>query len=130
MPDDLFGIREKVLDGKIPDAHIKSSVGIICIDSKFPLENYRNMIDAETPEKKEEYKKLFIGNVRDNLDKICRDYVCPDKGSAEFAFAYIPSEGVYYFLVSEAYETLREYTKRRVEVKKEGRSSIAVDTLA
>ena len=116
LPPDMFGIRERVLDGKTPDASIKSTVGLICIDSKFPLDNYRKMIEAEEAKEKESSKKQFIRDVQGHLDKISADYVCPEKGSAEFAFAYIPSEGVYYFLVNEAYEMLRDYTREGVQV--------------
>jgi DNA recombination protein RmuC len=47
LPPDMFGIRETVFDGKRPDAHIKSTEGIICIDSKFSLDNYGMMLMAE-----------------------------------------------------------------------------------
>ena len=118
LPPDMFAIRSRVFDGKIPDAHIKSTVGLICIDSKFPLDNYRSMVEMTHSSIKETYKKQFVKDVRGHLDKISADYVCPEKGSAEFAFAfaYIPSEGVYYFLVTEAYDLLRDYTKRGVQV--------------
>lgn len=116
LPDNLYGVREKVLDGKIPDAHITSTVGTICIDSKFPLDNYLKMSDSKSSEERESYKKQFIKDVKRHLNKIARDYVCPDKGSAEFAFAYIPSEGIYYFLISEATEILRDYTKVGIQV--------------
>jgi len=116
LPSDMFGIRKKVLDGKIPDAYIKSTVGIICIDSKFPLENYRKMIENNNESEKERYKNKFIRDVKEHLNKIVQDYVCPEKGSADFAFAYIPSEGVYWFLVNEAFELLRDYTKNGVHV--------------
>jgi DNA recombination protein RmuC len=116
LPPDMYGIREAVFDGKRPDAHIKSTEGIICIDSKFSLDNYGRMLAAEDPVEKQRCKKDFIADVRRCLDKIADDYVCPDKGSAEFAFAYIQSEGVYYFLLSEAYETLLEYGNAGVQV--------------
>ena len=116
LPPEMFGIRAKVLDGKAPDAHIKSTVGLICIDSKFPLDNYSAMLEAQESQKADGFKRQFIRGVRGHLDKVCVDYVCPEEGSAEFAFTYIPSEGVYYFLVCEAYEMLREYTKRGVQV--------------
>ncbi|MFC2054812.1 DNA recombination protein RmuC [Chloroflexota bacterium] len=115
LPADMFGIREKILDGKFPDAHIKSTVGAICIDSKFPLDNYRLMLEAEDSQERERLKKQFLRNVRYHLDKIADDYVCPEQGSAEFAFAFIPSESVYHFLVTEAYETLRIYTSKGVQ---------------
>jgi len=116
LPPDMFGIRERILDGKAPDAYIKSTVGIICIDSKFPLENYRKMVEVADPKEKEGFKKQFIKDVQGHLNKIANDYVCPEEGSAQFAFAFIPSESVYYFLVNEAYEILRSYTMKGVQV--------------
>jgi len=116
LPPDMFGIRKKILDGKIPDAYIRSTVGIICIDSKFPLDNYRKMHEIEDSSKKESFKKQFVKDVQGHMKKILDDYVCPEKGSAEFAFAYIPSEGVYYFLLNENYEALRDYAKKGVQV--------------
>ena len=116
LPPDMFGTGKKVLGDKIPDAYIKSTVGIICIDSKFPLENYRKMMESDNPQEKERFKKQFLRDVKGHLDKIANDYVCPDKGSADFAFAFIPSEGVYWFLINEAFELLREYTKKGVQV--------------
>jgi DNA recombination protein RmuC len=116
LPPDMFGIRERIFDGMIPDAYIRSTVGVICIDSKFPLDNYRKMIEVEETGEREVFKRQFGRDVQAHLGKIADDYVCPEKGSAEFAFAYIPSESVYYFLVNETYEMLRDYTKRGVQV--------------
>ena len=116
LPPDMYGIRETVFDGKRPDAHIKSTEGLVCIDSKFSLDNYGRMLSTEGPAEKQRLKKDFIADVRRCLDKIAVDYVCPDKGSAEFAFAYIPSESVYYFLLSEAYDMLLEYSKGGVHL--------------
>ncbi len=116
LPPDMFGIRKMVLNGKIPDAHIRSTVGLICIDSKFPLDNYRRMVEIEDSREKERFKNDFRKDVQSHLSKIAEDYVCPEKGSAEFAFAYIPSEAVYYFLVNEEFGMMRDYTKRGVQV--------------
>lgn len=116
LPLEMFGIRKSVLGGKNPDAHIVSTIGIICIDSKFPLDNYRKMFEPDNQGDKTKFQKDFIKDVEGHLKKIATDYVVPDKGSAEFAFAYIPSESVYYFLVTNAYDLLREYTKKGVQV--------------
>jgi DNA recombination protein RmuC len=116
LPPDVYGIREAVFDGKKPDAHIKSTEGIVCIDSKFSLDNYGKMLATEDPVEKQRFKKDFVADVRRSLDKIAADYICPDKGSAEFAFAYIPSESVYYFLLNEAYELLLHYSRAGVQV--------------
>jgi DNA recombination protein RmuC len=116
LPPDMFGIRQRVLQGLVPDAHIQSTAGTVCIDSKFPLDNYRRMLEVPAGEERRRRQRRFLKDVQGHLDKIAADYVCPDKGSSDFALAYIPSEGVYWFLVTEGYELLREYTKRGVQV--------------
>lgn len=116
LPPDMFGIRKMILNGKIPDAYIRSTVGFICIDSKFPLDNYRKMVETEDPKGKDKFKSDFRKDVQTHLNKIAQDYVCPEEGSAEFAFAYIPSEAVYHFLVNDEFYMLRDYTKRGVQV--------------
>ncbi len=119
LPPDMFGIREKILNGKIPDAYIKSTVGLICIDSRFPLDNYIKMNDAIESNKEEDrqnYKKQFIKDVDIHLLDVAKNYIDVQKGSAEFAFAYIPAESVYYFLVTESYDMLKGYTKKGVQV--------------
>lgn len=116
LPPDMYGIRETIFNGKRPDAHIRSTVGVICIDAKFSLDNYGRMITSEDSVEKQKFKREFLNDVKRCFDKIASDYICPGKGSAEFAFAYIPSESVYYFLVSEAFEMLRDYIKAGVQV--------------
>lgn len=116
LPPDMFGIRQKILDGKIPDAYIKSTVGLICIDSKFPLDNYVKMVETKDSIEKEVFKLRFIKDVQGHLEKISTSYINPQRGSAEFSFAYIPSEGIYYFLINDAYEMLRDYAKKGVQV--------------
>lgn len=115
LPSSMFGIRKQVF-GKYPDANIKSVAGIICIDSKFPLDNYKKMMDAEEKENKKMYKTAFMKDVDAHLQKIKDDYVRPDLGTAEFAFAYIPSEGVYYFLIEEMCDEMTLWAKSGVHV--------------
>jgi len=116
LPPDMFTIRKRVFDGKVPDGTIRSTVGMICIDAKFPLENYRQIVEATRPSEEQSGERAFERDVRAHLDKIAVDYVKPEKGSAEFAFAYIPSESVYYHLLSRHPDMLREYAKRGVQV--------------
>jgi len=115
LPSDMFMIRKRVADGHIPDAAIRSTVGLICIDSKFPLDNYARMLECDGDEAAA-LQRRFARDVRGHLEKIASDYVFPQRGSAEFAFAYVPSESVYYYLVNQAFDLLREYTRRGVQV--------------
>ncbi len=114
LPEDMFDIRKKVFEGKIPDAYIMTSAGKLCVDSKFPMENYRKMKDNEEDENK--LSKKFRKDVKKHLEKIERDYVRPDKGTVNTAFAFIPSESVYYYLVSEEYGMIEEFASRGVQV--------------
>ncbi len=116
LPPDMFGIRERILEGKVPDAYIRSLEGIICIDSKFPLDNYIRMREASDQKDRELYKKKFLEDVKLHLGKIERDYIHPELGTAPFAFAYLPSESIYWFLVNEAFDLVREYIKRGVHI--------------
>lgn len=116
LPSEMFGMRKRLFEGVKPDAYIRSSAGIICIDSKFPLNKYTEMVKSNNSRDKERLKKEFLHDVKGHLHKVATDYVRPEKGSAEFAFAFIPSESVYYFLVTEGYDLLRDFTKQGVQV--------------
>jgi len=116
LPPDMYGLREPVVEGKAPDAHIRSTAGVICIDAKFPLEDYERARHAESVDGRERHHRQFAQTVIDQLEKIATEYVRPDAGTADFAFAFIPSEAVYYHLITEEYDLLRSFTKRGVQV--------------
>jgi len=63
VPPDMYGIRQRCLDGKVPDAFIRSTVGIICIDSKFPLDNYARMVTVEDARERDGLRKQFLRDV-------------------------------------------------------------------
>ena len=114
LPNSMYGMRERVVDGKTPDAYIKSSHGKIIIDSKFPLDNFTKLMNKD--DDSENYARKFRNDVEKQLKEIERKYVRPEEGTAEYAFEFVPSERVYYYLVKEEYELLNKYTKRGVQV--------------
>jgi len=116
LPPSMYGLREEVVDGRTPDAHIESSAGLIPIDSKFPLENYERYVQADDADERTSYRRAFAKDVERQLETIADNYVRPSEGTTEFAFAFIPSESVYYHLVREEYDLLRGYTKQGVQV--------------
>ena len=75
-------------------------------------------IETKKENDKESFRKQFIKDVDVHLLDVAKNYINVDKGSAEFTFAYIPSESVYYFLVTDdsGYNLLKEYTKKGVQV--------------
>lgn len=116
LPPGMYGIREQVVGSKTPDAHVRTQEGIVPIDSKFPLDRYEAALQADDPEEQARHERAFREAVESQLAKIERDYLRPEEGTTEFAFAYLPSESVYYHLITEEYDLLREYTRRGVQV--------------
>ena len=116
LPPDMYGIRQRLFDGDTPDAYIKSTSGYIIIDSKFPLDNYRRWQESRDSRARTQFERRFLSDTRKHLEKIATAYVRPERGTAEFAFAFIPSESVYYFLVNQGYDMLREFALRGVQV--------------
>jgi DNA recombination protein RmuC len=133
LPKERYGIQKECLNGKKPDAHIKSLDGdIICIDSKFSLTNYAKMQETEDEKLREHYKKQFLRDMKHGLSEVASKYVCPGEGSAGFAFAYIRSEAVYYFLQTdtEGWEMLRDYIKQGVLTVSPITMSLAVELIS
>ncbi len=116
LPSDMYGIREEVIDNKIPDAYIETSGGIICIDSKFPLENYRRMLDCNDETERKSYADNFRRDVERHLRKIKNDYLRPNKGTLNVSFAFVPSESVYYYLVTEEFDMVKNFSSKGVQV--------------
>ena len=99
LPKQYVHIRERLpKTGKIPDAHIVTPQGTICMDSKFPLDNYRKLVETTDETQKEALGASFCNDVRTHINKIKTDYVKPEEGTTPFAFGFIPSEAVYQYL--------------------------------
>ena len=68
---------------------------IICIDSKFPMENYLRMNDDSLSEQdRSKATSEFKTNVKKHIDDIHDKYII-DKVTADFAFLFLPSEGIF-----------------------------------
>jgi len=115
LPAQYVHIRERLPKiGKIPDVHIVSPHGIICIDSKFPLDNYRKMLEAKEEREKQEFTTSFCNDVINHIEKVKADYVKPEEGTTPFAFGFIPSEAVYQYLTECQPSIIAEGAKQGV----------------
>jgi len=99
LPNGLFKTQYKFKDGGVCDAVIKTDKGLIPIDSKFPMENFKAMLTEDAQEKRNGIKKVFIRDVKKRIDEISSKYILPDEGTTDFAVMYIPSENIYYELI-------------------------------
>ncbi len=114
LPRQSFNLQYTFRSGVKVDAAIKTTSGIIPIDSKFTMENYKKMATAETQREREEAKKMFSKDVKDRIDEVSKKYILTDEGTVDFALMYVPSESVYYEIVN-CEDGLMDYAyKRRV----------------
>lgn len=107
LPKQTFHLQYAFKNGSVVDAAIKTSNGIIPIDSKFPMENFRKMNKATDKKEQEVFRKVFINDVKKHLRAIASKYIVTEEGTIDYAVMYIPSEAVYYEIVND--EELFEY---------------------
>ncbi len=100
FPKKSFFLQHTFKSGNTVDAAIRTDAGILSIDSKFPLENFQRMVVGETKEDRTSAKREFHKDVRRHIDDIAKKYILPEEGTMDFALMYIPSEPVYYEIIS------------------------------
>ncbi len=100
FPRGSFHLQYSFRSGEKVDAAIKTSAGILPIDSKFPMENFRKMTKAESKKERGQLKKAFVKDIRTHIRSISKKYILPDEGTLDFALMYIPSESVFYEVVN------------------------------
>ena len=101
LPKNSFHLQYAFKSGEKVDAAIKTSGGIVPIDSKFPMENFRKMTESEGGEK-ERASRDFVNDVKAHIRSISKKYINTAEGTIDYALMYIPSESVYYEIVNNA----------------------------
>ncbi len=105
---ELYSIQHKFRNGQTVDAAIKIEAGIVPVDAKFPLENFNRILNGKTEDEKNDARRKFRSDFRVHVNAIAKKYIVPDEGTVDFAMMYIPSETVYYELISNEAD-LHEY---------------------
>ncbi len=100
LPPSSYARQYTFRSGARVDAAIFLSEGIVPVDSKFPLEQFRAIYAANNDNERERARSRFIGACKKHIDDIARKYILPEECGFDFALMYIPAEGVYYELLS------------------------------
>lgn len=100
LPKASFNLQYSFKSGEKVDAAILTSAGIIPVDSKFPMENFRKMIGSNSDAEKRTFEKEFVRDVKAHVDAISRKYILTEEGTIDYALMYVPSESVYYEIVN------------------------------
>lgn len=96
IPSENYELQFKFRNNTQVDAVIKLANGIIPVDSKFPLESFNKVRNAEDDSEKSKYRKEFIRTVKERINEIAEKYINPKEGTFDFALMYVPAENVYY----------------------------------
>ncbi len=111
---DQYKIQYKFKDGETVDAVIFIGDKIIPIDSKFSLENYNKILEEKNQENRKKLEKLLKQDLKIRIEETSK-YIRPDEGTMDFAFMFIPSEGVYYDLLVNRVGAIQVSTYNLIE---------------
>lgn len=110
FPKNSFHLQYAFKSGVKVDAVLKTDAGLLCIDSKFPMENFTLMHKGETEVVRGHAKRQFIFDVKKHVNDISKKYILPEEETLDFALMYIPSESVYYEIAN--IEELMDYARK------------------
>lgn len=85
----------------------------ICIDSKFPLENYNRVIEEENSEIKVRLQKEFVSDVKKHIKVINEKYIIKDE-TADFALMFIPAEAIFSYIHTSMQEVVHYSYEQKV----------------
>ncbi len=98
LPPKHYKLQYKFKDGEIVDAAIFLQDKIIPVDAKFSLENYNRLTDAADGAEHDRIEKVFKQDLKNRIDETSK-YIRPGENTMDFAFMFIPAEGIYYDLL-------------------------------
>lgn len=112
----IYDIQHTMSNGSIADSILfaPEPLGTICIDSKFPLENYERMTNKSlSTSEREIATKLFKNDVKKHIDAISSKYIIPGE-TADEAIMFLPAEAIFAEINAYHPELLKYSYEKRV----------------
>lgn len=93
--NNIYELQYPLPNGTIADSviHAPEPLGLIAIDSKFPLENYRAMVDRDNKERNAA-ERLFKNDMKKHIDAIADKYIIPGV-TTDQAILFLPAEAIF-----------------------------------
>lgn len=95
--DKIYRLQYTLENNTIADAVIfgPEPLGTICIDAKFPLENYRLMVEKGIDETlRNAREKMFESDIKKHIDDISMKYIVPGV-TTDQAIMFLPAEAIF-----------------------------------
>ena len=112
----IYDLQHVMSNGSIADSILfaPEPLGTICIDSKFPLENYERMTDKSLSQlERDAATKLFKNDVKKHIDAISTKYIIPGE-TADEAIMFLPAEAIFAEINAYHPELLRYSYEKKV----------------
>ena len=108
LPPELFQMQYSFSNNEAVDAIIKVGEFIIPIDAKFSLDNYNKMIESDETdtERLNDLEKKFKNDIKNRIDETSK-YIRPNEGTVDYAYMFIPADGLYQDLLNNKVGSLK-----------------------
>jgi DNA recombination protein RmuC len=96
----MYQMQYAFKNGEIVDAAVFVQEKIVPIDSKFSLDNYNRFVSTPVGSvERATAEKAFVNDLKLRITETAK-YIRPEENTMDFAFMFIPSEGIYYDLLT------------------------------
>jgi DNA recombination protein RmuC len=112
LPAEHYQTQYQFRDGTRVDVVITTPDGLVPVDSKFPIDSYRRLLDATNEEERIRLRKAFMRDVRARVEEVAK-YIRPHENTMDFACMYVPAEGIFYEIIAGSDEDSMTFALER-----------------